>query len=300
MITIRQQCAMLVKEPSAMDLAETAARMCYRSYRPDKDDYDQTKFLKALASKGHLTPFEHSWLCVPISDDHLDAKDKQQLEHIAQMSGRPRSDVEWDIILDTCVASMRTFIEVLGVDAAFELFKDHDMRCNGYYTFDIITNRAIANQLIRHRSLSFDNTWELPEFSVNQESLRWVKQEDPSVCLGKEYVDILNNDPGTKQDWMHSITQSFETYRHLCDRYSKQFARSVLPLCTTTHIMMTGNGHTWVKFLELRLGQGAEPPAKELAHDIFDQLKPFLTADDGYDPEKEPFRSALFGPGTVS
>ena len=42
-----------------------------------------------------------------------------------------------------------------------------------------------------------------------------------------------------------------------------------------------------------RLDAGAEPQMRELAMDIFEQLKDKLTLDDGYDKENEPFKSIL-------
>lgn len=294
MISFKEQRATLLTMPSALDMAEYAARMCYNSSRPQREDYDRMKFLKSLASRGHLTPFEHGWLTISIEKDNGPfSMAAEEFKALSLISGRPRSEVMWDGVLYTCTANLRTFIEVLGTDTAFEFFQKYDRRDPDWYSFEIITSRAIGNQLIRHRSLSFENTWELPEFSINQESLRWVPQGEASVCIGKGYKAALDENPGMKQKWIHSINQSFEAYRSLCESYKKEFARTVLPLCTTTRIMMTGNGHTWVKFLELRLEKGAEPQMRELALDIFNQLKDKLTLDDGYDADREPFKTVF-------
>lgn len=294
MISFKEQRATLLTMPSALDMAEYAARMCYNSSRPQREDYDRMKFLKSLANRGHLTPFEHGWLSIPIGKNNEPVGvSADEFRTISRMSGRARNEVIWDGTLGFCVASLRTYIEVLGVDEAFNIFQKYDERDTDWYSFEIITSRAIGNQLIRHRSLSFENTWELPEFSINQESLRWVPQGEASVCIGKGYKAALDENPGMKQKWIHSINQSFEAYRSLCESYKKEFARTVLPLCTTTRIMMTGNGHTWVKFLELRLEKGAEPQMRELALDIFNQLKDKLTLDDGYDADREPFKTVL-------
>ena len=173
MISFKEQRATLLTMPSALDMAEYAARMCYNSSRPQREGYDRIKFLKALASKGHLTPFEHGWLTISIEKDNGPfSMTAEEFKALSLMSGRPRSEVMWDDVLYTCTASLRTFIEVLGTDTAFEFFQKYDRRDPDRYSFEIITSRAIGNQLIRHRSLSFENTWELPEFSINQESLR--------------------------------------------------------------------------------------------------------------------------------
>ena len=294
MINFREQKATLLDMPGALDMAEYAARICYNSSRPQREDYDRMKFLKSLAHRGHLTPFEHGWLTIPIGKhDEPVGPSSEEFQALSKMSGRPRNEVVWDDILGVCTANLRTYIEVLGVEKAFEIFSKYNERDTDWYSFEVITSRAIGNQLIRHRSLSFENTWELPEFSINQESLRWVPQGEASVCIGKGYKEALDANPGLKQTWIHSINQSFEAYRALCGEYKKEFARTVLPLCTTTRILMTGNGHTWVRFLELRLDSGAEPQMRELAMDIFMQLKDKLTLDDFYDKEKEPFKSIL-------
>ena len=295
MVNFKPQTATLIHLPTALDMAEYAARLCYNSSKPQREDYDQVKFLKALAHKGHLTPFEHAWFAIPIGDN-FDDLTKEELQAISKVSGRPRNEVVWDNILDFVVANMRTFIEVVGTDKTFDLaqkFNKDYYEAQGWYTFEIITSRAIGNQLIRHRSLSFESTWELPEFSVNQESLRWVPQGEPSVCIGETYKKMLDKNPGIKADWIHSICRSFEDYSHLCDNFKKEFARTVLPLCTATRLLMTGNGHTWAKFLELRLDKAAEPQMRELAIDIFMQLKDYLTLSEGYCADAEPFRTIL-------
>ena len=294
MVSFKEQKATLLTMPNALDMAEYAARICYNSSRPQREDYDRIKFLKSLAHRGHLTPFEHGWICIPIGDN-FDGMTKDVFKDISSRAGRPRTLVRWDDTMDYCVANLRTFIEVCGTEKAFELFEKWSERVPGWYSFEIITSRAIGNQLIRHRSLSFENTWELPEFSINQESLRWVPQGEASVCIGRGYKAALDENPGAKQRWIHSINQSFEAYRSLCESYKKEFARTVLPLCTTTRIMMTGSGHTWVEFLRLRLEQGAEPQMRELAQDIYLQLKDHLTFEDGYHAEEEPFASVTEG-----
>ena len=274
MINFKEQKATLIESESALDMAEYAARLCYNSSKPQKADYDRIKFLKNLASKGHLTPFEHGWLTIAIEiDGGAFAMSAKEFDLLSRMLGHPRDEVLVDGTLHTCTASLRTFIEVLGVDKAFEIFQKHDKRTEGWHTFEIITSRAIGNQLSRHRSLSFENTWELPEFAINQESLRWVPQGEASVCIGRGYKQMLDENSGMKQTWLHSINQSFEAYQQLCEQFKKEFARTVLPLCTTTRILMTGNTHTWAKFLELRLGKTAEPQMQELAADIFFQIE---------------------------
>lgn len=125
---------------------------------------------------------------------------------------------------------------------------------HGSLTFKLRTNRAIANEIVRHRLASY-----------SQESTRYVKYDDiefiPCDRLGKTYAgDML---------------LGFESaYKFLIDQeFKPEEARDILPNATATTLVMTMNFRELRHFLKLRLDKAAHPQIRELAGMILDILK---------------------------
>ena len=259
-----------------LEAAEYAARICYRSDTHDRGPEARKKFLTGLANRKHGTPFEHAWL-------NLNKQDftEEEFGNIGLIissgdlnSVFPVDELLYDEGTQTVTANMRTLLRMFGIDRTFQLMDKAWSCTTGVHTFEIITSRAIGNQLIRHRALSFVQAWKLPEPSINQESLRWVRMDDPVVCLSEGYQKELNQDPGAMHIWRASCQRSFEAYSELVSKgYKKELARTVLPLATATRILMTAPINVWYEFLKLRLEKGAEPMMQELAESIYKDLK---------------------------
>ena len=118
-------------------------------------------------------------------------------------------------------------------------------------TFKIITNRAIANELVRHRHASYV-----------QESTRYVNyaKKTPSFITNAE---VFYGDEG----------QLFETYEKLIAAgVAPEVARDFLPLGLKTTIYATMNARSWFHFLEMRNSPAAHPMMRELAKKIETEL----------------------------
>lgn len=279
MVRIVPQTAVRMHFANPLEAAEYAARICYRSDTHDRGPEARKKFLMGLANRKHGTPFEHAWLCLnkqDITEDEWNEIDMMVLEEPDNKGPHvfPVDQFTYDDGTKTLSCNMRSLINLCGIDRAFQLMDKAWTRSTGVHTFEIITSRAIGNQLIRHRALSFVQAWQLPEPSINQESLRWVRMDDPVVCLSEGYQKELNQDPGAMHIWRASCQRSFEAYSELVSKgYKKELARTVLPLATATRILMTAPINVWYEFLKLRLEKGAEPMMQELAESIYKDLK---------------------------
>lgn len=125
---------------------------------------------------------------------------------------------------------------------------------HGSLTFKVRTNRAIANEIVRHRLASY-----------SQESTRYVKYDDiefiPCDRLGKTYGE--------------DMLLGFESaYKLLIDQeFKPEEARDILPNATATTLVMTMNFRELRHFLKLRLDKAAHPQIRELAGMILDILK---------------------------
>lgn len=125
---------------------------------------------------------------------------------------------------------------------------------HGSLTFKVRTNRAIANEIVRHRLASY-----------SQESTRYVKYDDiefiPGDRLGRSYAEDM-------------MTRIEEAYIFLIGQeFKPEEARDILPNATATTLVMTMNFRELRHFLKLRLDKAAHPQIRELAGMILEILK---------------------------
>jgi len=119
-------------------------------------------------------------------------------------------------------------------------------------TFRIITDRGISHEIVRHRI----------GCSYSQESTRYVK-----YSTGIEFIQP----PGLEnkynmQMWKVFCQEAEDAYCRMIGRgFSPQIARSVLPNCLKTEIVMTANFRAWRHFLDLRMDAAAHPQIREVA-----------------------------------
>lgn len=131
---------------------------------------------------------------------------------------------------------------------------------HGSLTFKVRTNRAIANEIVRHRLASY-----------SQESTRYVKYDDI------EFIPMI--DPrGLKVDYIYDLEDLYTDlellYKKLIeDNFKPEDARDILPNATATTLVMTMNFRELRHFLKLRLDKAAHPQIRELAGMILDILK---------------------------
>ena len=137
-------------------------------------------------------------------------------------------------------------------------------------TLEIETTRAIAAQILRHRSFTFQ------EFS---------QRYADSTMLGKIPIpdyrrqDTKNRqnstddlDPFVKQTIEMETAKLFESainlYESMLEKgVAKECARMVLPLCTPTRIYMTGSCRSWIHYINLRSANGTQKEHMDIANE---------------------------------
>ena len=120
-------------------------------------------------------------------------------------------------------------------------------------TVRIITDRGISHEIVRHRLASY-----------SQESTRYCNYKDKEI----EFVLPYDIDPETKifDYWKLSCQASETDYKVLIAKgVAPQTARSVLPNCLKTELVMTCNLREWRHFFKMRCAPGAHPDMKYLA-----------------------------------
>ena len=135
-------------------------------------------------------------------------------------------------------------------------------------TLEIETTRAIAAQILRHRSFTFQEfsqryadsnllgTIELPELRKQDKKNRQNSTDD----LDPKLVDTLNRQMNTL------FSSSLALYNQMLENgVAKECARMVLPLCTPTKIYMTGSCRSWIHYIDLRSAHGTQKEHMEIA-----------------------------------
>lgn len=125
-------------------------------------------------------------------------------------------------------------------------------------TFKIITDRAIQNELVRHR---------LASFTVN--STRYIKYTDEIEVIVPS--ELKEEDFGI---WQQSIIEAEKSYHLLLKNNCKpEIARSVLPLCLKTEMLLSANFRELLHIIELRTSKFAHPDMRIIANKIKEILK---------------------------
>jgi len=142
-------------------------------------------------------------------------------------------------------------------------------------TVEIKTSRAIAQQILRHRSFSFQ------EFS----------QRYAVVAAGSEPIELRIKGSTNRQGSLDEVAgpilaekaqaaveESQRAYEDLiAGGVAPECARMILPLATKTTIYMTGSVRSWIHYLEQRCSSHAQKEHRlvaEAIRDIFDQQFP--------------------------
>ncbi len=145
---------------------------------------------------------------------------------------------------------------------------------------EIVTSRAIAQQILRHRSFHFQ------EFSQRYAEVTNFELYDPRRQDTKDRQNSIDDLPAKDEDWFANALIGVNTtakvlYEEALRRgIAKECARFLLPLTTQTKLYMHGTVRDWIHYLNLRTGNGTQLEHKEIAlaiKDIFDKEFPTVS-----------------------
>ena len=138
-------------------------------------------------------------------------------------------------------------------------------------SLEIETTRAIAAQILRHRSFTFQEfsqryaastalgKIDLPELRRQDTKNRQNSTDD----LDPKMVETLNKQMETL------FSSSLALYNQMLeDGVAKECARFVLPLATPTRIYMTGSCRSWIHYINLRSAHGTQKEHMDIAEEI--------------------------------
>jgi thymidylate synthase (FAD) len=139
--------------------------------------------------------------------------------------------------------------------------------------FEIKTSRAIAAQILRHRSFSFQEfsqryakATEVLVYPARRQDLKNKQNSiDDMDSLDKEWFELAQ----------HRVSAHAKAvYQEALDRgIAKEQARMILPLGTETTLYMSGTLRSWIHYCDVRCDVSTQLEHREIALSIREQLK---------------------------
>jgi thymidylate synthase (FAD) len=153
-----------------------------------------------------------------------------------------------------------------------------------FLTLEIETSRAIAAQVLRHRSFTFQ------EFSQRYADSSLLMDKIPLPELRRQDNKNRQNstddlDPFVRQNLELQMQTLFDSsmalYQQMLERgVAKECARMVLPLAVPTRMYMTGSVRSWIHYIDLRSANGTQKEHMDIANackDVFKEQFPTIS-----------------------
>ena len=251
---------------------ELCGRTCYKS--EDKiTDFSAEKFVNMLKSNHHMSVLEHGtvYLDMPMNDNF-------------SVIHNPYSVVNFYLDEDgferiAMTTNYRVILEN-NLDEEFKLYsisiptEHHEQR----YTFRITCSRAIANEVVRHRQMSYSQestgycNYSKDKFGGELTFIKpeWLSENAFEVGNKSGDVYYLNKAEST---YLNSLIDSEVNYLDLTKENIKpENARGVLLLDLKTDLIVTGTKEQWDAFFKLRCAKSAHPDIQVIANQIKDMI----------------------------
>lgn len=174
---------------------------------------------------------------------------------------------------------------------------------HSFMTVEIKTSKAIAIQLLRHRSFTFQ------EFSQRYAKVNKMEAVDlrrqavenrqsstdtiGMIVMGEFYLheEASKEEHALVEEFSRVLDQTQDFYNRMIDAgVAKECARMILPMCTETTLYMTGPIRSWIHMLDLRDHSHAQLEAQLIAKEIknifIDQF-PIVAEARGYEKYEE-------------
>lgn len=139
---------------------------------------------------------------------------------------------------------------------------------HAFLTFEINTTRAIAAQILRHRSFTFQ------EFSQRYSSPSEYIEINPRIQSENNRQSSVDICDGDTIDWFSQKQQEVwnlaqQIFKEGEDRkISRETLRFILPLNTRTTLYMTGTIRSWIHYIQLRSGDDTQLEHRQIAQQI--------------------------------
>ena len=138
-----------------------------------------------------------------------------------------------------------------------------------YMTLEISTTRAIAAQILRHRSFTYQEfSQRYADSSLLGDKIKLPELRRQDTKNRQNSIDDLDEFMVQKfQMQMKTLfDSSMALYQQMLEAgVAKECARNVLPLCVGTKIYMTGTLRSWIHYITLRSANGTQKEHMDVA-----------------------------------
>lgn len=141
-------------------------------------------------------------------------------------------------------------------------------------TVEIKTSRAIAAQILRHRSFTFQEFSqrysEVTDFEPIEIRRQAIKNRQSSLEVFNPSIihhdDVYTFADSAVQEHLDNTTVLYNRLLHA--GVAKEVARMILPLTTQTTLYMTGTIRSWIHYIELRTKDDVQKEHRDVAIQI--------------------------------
>lgn len=142
-------------------------------------------------------------------------------------------------------------------------------------TVEIITSRGIAQQILRHRSFSFQEFSQRYAEVTDFEPVQLRKSGTSNRQSSLEVFDpIIQENIEASRLIENHLKESETLYKNLLEAgVAKECARFILPLTTQTKIYMKGSIRSWIHYLQIRTDEHTQLEHRQIAIAILDIFK---------------------------
>lgn len=134
-----------------------------------------------------------------------------------------------------------------------------------FCTFEVVTSRAIAAQILRHRSFTFQEFSQRYSTATQLEDLHFRLQGKTNRQVGDEDYPLSQNLDVAVQV-REAQQKCLKVYQKLIDSgIAKECARMVLPLNTQTTLYMSGSVRSFIHYIDLRSKEDTQKEHREIA-----------------------------------
>ena len=129
---------------------------------------------------------------------------------------------------------------------------------------EIKTTRAIAAQILRHRSFSFQEFSQRYSTATEVEHIEWRKQGKTNRQVGDAKIDVSSE---MSEKVYNLQKETIKLYETLVNDHgiARECARMILPLNTKTTLYMSGMIRSWIHYVDIRSKEDTQKEHRKLA-----------------------------------
>ena len=129
-------------------------------------------------------------------------------------------------------------------------------------TFEIVTRRSIAAQILRHKSFSFQEFSQRYSTVTEIQPIEMRRQGKTNRQSSEEPIPDFMLEKDIEEHFINSKMLYDKLINH---GISRETARDVLPLSTETTMFMKGSVRSWIHYLELRCSSDTQKEHRIIA-----------------------------------